>query len=303
MTSSSTSSTLSKNEILAMNLSLGIGLCMLGIKWYAYFITGSVAIFSDAMESVVHQLAVAFAFYSLRVTYRPPDHDHNYGHDKITYFSAGLEGGLIIIAAIVIIGTAIKKMIVGVTLEQLGTGTLLTALAGGINAVLGFYLVKVGKKEKSLIVEANGRHILTDAWTSVGAVIGLSLAAYTGYSIIDPILALLFGSNIIWEGYKLMRSAVGGLMDKSNPEFFNKAESALNEYTTNTGTTFHRLRLRESGNRVYVDFHIVFQDGTMIEDAHRLATEAELCVATAIDHACDITSHLESTDLPEGHID
>jgi predicted Co/Zn/Cd cation transporter (cation efflux family) len=130
MATSSRNFFVSKSEQRALNASLAVGVCMLGLKWYAYAITGSVAIFSDAVESVVHQFAVAFAWYSLRVTYRPPDDEHHYGHDKITYFSAGLEGGLIVVAAIVIIYEAVTKLIVGVTLEQLGIGTALTATAG-----------------------------------------------------------------------------------------------------------------------------------------------------------------------------
>lgn len=303
MASSSQSFSLSPNESRALNISLGIGLLMLGIKWFAYIITGSVAIFSDAMESVVHQFAVAFAWYSLRVTYRPPDNDHHYGHDKITYFSAGLEGGLIIIAAFVIIATAINKLIYGITLERVGSGTFLTAFAGGINAILGWYLLKVGKKERSLIIEANGRHILTDAWTSVGAVAGLLLAYYTKLTIIDPIIALVFGSNIIWEGGKLLRSAVSGLMDKTNPVYQLKAMNALDNFSAEHNVSYHRLRLRESGQRVYVDFHIVFPEGTPIEVAHQTATDAELCVLRVIDHPAEVLSHLEPLNQPEGHDD
>ena len=298
---SSINFSLSKNERLALNISLCVGVVMLGTKWFAYMITGSVAIFSDAMESVVHQFAVAFAWYSLRVTYRPPDKDHHYGHDKITYFSAGLEGGLIIVAAFVIIGEAIHKLIIGITLEQISFGTSLTAGAGLINTVLGYYLKRIGKKEKSLIVEANGRHILTDAWTSFGAVVGLLLAWKTGLYIIDPILALLFGSNIIFEGLKLMRSAVQGLMDHTNDFYENKARAALETFCFEHHISFHRQRLRESGQRVYVDFHIVFPDGTPIETAHQFASEAEQCVVDVIDHPSEVMSHLESEHLPEGH--
>jgi len=160
----------SKPESKAMNISLMIGFLMLALKWSAYLLTGSIAIFSDAMETIVHIAAVGFAWYSLRITYLPADEDHHFGHDKITFFSAGLEGALIILAAIIIIQTSIDKLITGVTLEQIGFGTALTATAAAINTMLGLYLVKTGKNNKSLIIEANGRHILTDAWTSAGAI-------------------------------------------------------------------------------------------------------------------------------------
>ncbi len=303
MASSSEHLALSPAERLSMNLSLGIGLTLLFVKWYAYFVTGSVAIFSDAMESVVHQFAVVFAWYSLRVTYRPPDDEHHYGHDKVSYFSAGFEGALIIVAAIVIIYEAIAKIIHPGTLEQIGFGAGLTAFAGGVNAILALYLIRTGKKKRSMIVEANGRHIMTDAWTSLGAVAGLILAWKTQWYYIDPIIALLFGSNIIFEGVKLIRNAVHGLMDRTNVAYERGAREALSQFCEVHNTSFHRFRLRESGQRVYVDFHIVFQDGTPIEVAHQLATEAELCVVNSIDYAVEVLSHLESTNLPEGHQD
>lgn len=295
--------TLSQSERTALNVSLGVGIAMLAIKWFAYLITGSVAIFSDAMESVVHQFAVAFAWYSLRVSYRPPDSEHNYGHDKITYFSAGFEGGLIIVAAGVIIVSAVLKLIHGTTIEDLGVGTMLTGSAGAINAVLGWYLVRVGKRTRSLIVEANGRHILTDAWTSAGAVVALLIVWKTGLTVIDPLLALFFGANIIREGGKLLRAAVSGLMDSTNPHYYEKAFAALEGFTQQNGVSFHRLRLRESGQRVYVDFHLLFPDGTLIENAHTIATNAERCVLRCIDLPAEVMSHLESMSGHSDHHD
>lgn len=285
-----------------MNLSLGVGIAMLGIKWYAYLRTGSTVILSDALESVVHQLAVVFAWYSLRVSYRPPDANHTYGHDKIAYFSAGFEGGLIGIAALVIISTAIERIISGVELEALGLGTALTAGAGLVNAFLGWYLVHVGKSERSLVVEANGRHILTDAWTSAGAVGGLLAAMGTGWMLFDPLAALLFGAHILLVGYRLIRRAVMGLMDTAEPAAVERARQALEEFRRQHPVlSIHRLRMRESGQRMYVDFHVQFPDGTPIEEAHRLASEAEQCVARALDRPSDVTSHLESSHHPDGH--
>ncbi len=303
MASSSQHFELSKAERISLNISLLVGFAMLFMKWYAYTITGSMAIFSDAMESIVHQFAVVFAWYSLRVTYRPPDDNHHYGHDKITYFSAGFEGALIVVAAIVIVTESISRLLNPTPLEQLGAGVAITAFAGGVNALLGFYLIRVGKRHKSLIVEANGRHIMTDAWTSFGAVIGLLLAWRIGWYYLDPIIALLFGANIIFEGGKLIRNAVHGLMDQSNPEYEQQARAVLDAYCSTHHVSYHRFRLRESGQRVYVDFHLVFPDGTPIEAAHQVATDAELSIVRAIDHSVEVLSHLESTNLPEGHMD
>jgi cation diffusion facilitator family transporter len=276
---------------------------MLGLKWTAYLLTGSIAIFSDAIETIVHIAAVGFAWYSLRITYSPPDEDHHFGHDKITFFSAGLEGALIILAAIVIIQTAIEKLISGVTLEQVGYGTALTATAAVINTILGIFLVKTGKSNNSFIIEANGKHILTDAWTSAGAIAGLLLAFLTGAYWIDPLMALFFGANIIFEGGKLIRRSVQGLMDKTDTVLYAKVNAQLNTTCKERGISFHRLRLRASGNYVYIDFHLQFPDETSIELAHLQATEIEQAIATSVEQPCDIVTHLESTSHhPPDHI-
>lgn len=275
---------------------------MLCVKWYAYLRTSSTVILSDALESVVHQLAVVFAWFSLRWSYRPADENHTYGHDKIAYFSAGFEGGLIGLAAVLIVYTAIEHIIGGVEVEELGLGTALTAGAGAVNALLGWYLVRVGKSERSLVVEANGRHILTDAWTSAGAVGGLIAAMSTGWLLLDPLAALVFGGHILLEGYRLVRRAVLGLMDTADPATVARAQRALEEFRRQHPVlSIHRLRLRESGQRIYVDFHVQFPDGTPIEEAHRLASEAEQRVASALERPSDVTSHLESAEHPEGH--
>lgn len=285
-----------------MNISLITGIFMLGIKWTAYVLTGSAAIFSDAMETIVHIAAVGFASYSIRLTFRPPDDNHHFGHEKISYLSAGMEGGLIILAAIIIIYQATDKIIHGIQLESVGLGTTLTLFAGGINTLLGIYLVRKGRQSRSIILEANGKHILTDAWTSGGAVLGLILASTTGWTIIDPIAALIFGGNIIYEGGKLLRSSVYGLMDTADPEHERSIISTLTEYCNAHDITFHRLRLRESAGKVYVDFHLQFPDGTAIEQAHLLATQAEECVARVIPMTSDVISHLESMNHPPDHI-
>lgn len=276
---------------------------MLALKWSAYLLTGSIAIFSDAMETIVHIAAVGFAWYSLRITYLPADEDHHFGHDKITFFSAGLEGALIILAAIIIIQTSIDKLITGVTLEQIGFGTALTATAAAINTMLGLYLVKTGKNNKSLIIEANGRHILTDAWTSAGAIAGLLLAYLTGSYWIDPLMALFFGANIIFEGGKLIRRSIQGLMDKTDPELFTSVQDILSIQCSLLGITYHRLRLRMSGNIVYIDFHLQFPDETTIESAHLQATQIEQSIQQQVAHPCDIVTHLESTSHhPPDHV-
>ncbi len=289
-------------ERYAMNISLLIGFLMLGIKWSAYTLTGSTAIFSDAMETIVHIAAVSFASFSIRLTYRPPDNNHHFGHEKISYLSAGIEGGLIILAAIIIFYEAIEKILHGITLERVGIGTALTMFAAAINTLLGVYLVHTGKRSNSVIITANGKHILTDAWTSLGAVVGLVAAKLSGVMIIDPIAALIFGGNIVYEGWKLMRNSVNGLMDTADPNYERLVLQTLDEYCKSNEISFHRLRMRETAGKIFIDFHIQFHDGTPIEKAHALATGAENAIAHALPIESDVFTHLESMSQPPNHI-
>lgn len=291
--------TASTEEKLAMNLSLITGFLMLGLKWSAYLITGSSAAFSDALETVVHVAAVSFAAYSLRVAYRPPDSNHHFGHDKIAYFSSGAEGALVMGAGLVIIYSAIQHWITGVHLESIGTGLVFLGLAASINAVLGVYLIREGKKKQSLILSANGKHVLSDVWTSAGAVAGLALAWWTGFTFFDPLVAILSALYIIREGSQIVSHAVAGLMDASNPVLETLAQKALVDFCTIENLTYHRLRLRESGTRIYIDFHLQFPSGFTIEEAHTLATRAEHLVASALPQSADVISHLESAHAPE----
>jgi cation diffusion facilitator family transporter len=286
----------------AMRLSLVIGFGMLGMKVLAFAITGSVAILSDAAESIVHVVAVSFAAYSLWLSLKPPDRSHHYGHDKITFFSAGFEGAMIILAAIYIIYASIHKWLHGLQLENLGKGTLLTLGAALINAALGGYLVWVGKKQRSLILEANGKHVLTDSWTSFGVVTGLGLALLTGYMVLDPILAILVALNILWTGGKLMRQSVGGLMDEGDPTVEIRVRQVLSEMTAPAGVEFHGLRHRHTGNTIWVEFHLLFPQGITLGAAHTLATQVEERIQKEMGTRTEVISHLETLeDHHEAH--
>jgi len=286
----------------AMNLSLATGLLMLVAKWIAYVMTGSSVIFSDAAESVVHVVAVWFAWYALRVGAKPPDDEHPYGHDKVSFFSAGVEGGLICIAAIVIIVSATEKLVVGVELQKLDIGMSITAGAALVNLALGGYLISTGKKNKSLVVEANGRHVMTDVWTSAGAVAGLFIAQWSGMLWLDPAIALLFGANIIWEGGKLVSVSVKGLMDSSDPEKLRRVHEILASFCSEHDCSYHRLRLRSSGNMIHVDYHLMLPDDMTMHEAHTLATACEDLDRKAIDHNTEVFTHLESVSQRDGHV-
>lgn len=299
----STANTSASSSILnrAMNLSLAVGFMMLAAKWIAYVLTGSSVIFSDAAESVVHVVAVWFAWYALRVGSKPPDDEHPYGHDKISYMSAGVEGGLICIAAIIIIVSATNKLVVGVELQKLDVGMSITAGAALVNLALGTYLIRTGRQKKSLVVEANGRHVMTDVWTSAGAIGGLFLAKWTGLLWLDPAFAILFGANIIREGGKLVAVSVKGLMDTSDPQLLERAHATLAAFCSAHGCSYHRLRLRTSGTVVHIDYHLTLPDSTPLIEAHALATRLEEEVRACIDLPSEVFTHLESVTQPDGH--
>jgi cation diffusion facilitator family transporter len=282
--------------IFAMRISLWIGILMLFIKISAYLLTGSAAILSDAAESVVHVLAVVFAAYSLRLSLKPADPDHPYGHAKVSFFSAGFEGAMIIFAALYIIYEAVSKWLSGLYLEHLGIGTSLTALAMGINGFLGIYLVKVGKKRKSIILEANGKHVLTDSWTSLGVIVGLGLTILTGWLPWDPIFAILVALNILYSGFGLIRRSVSGLMDTADPQIHTQLIEILDKETQKHGIGYHHLLHRNLGYLHWVELHLLFPKNTTVSDAHRTATEIEKVIDERLEPGARITTHLESIE-------
>lgn len=276
-----------------MNLSLGIGLVLFVVKVSAYLLTGSAAILSDAAESVVHVAAVFFAAYSLRVSNRPADQDHLYGHAKIAFFSAGFEGAMIILAALYIIYESIHKWMTGLKLENLGAGTLLTASAVLINGALGAYLVWLGRKKGSLILTANGKHVLTDCWTSAAVLVGLGLTLVTRWLPWDPICGIVMAINILVSGTGLIRSALAGLMDQADPAAHRALRDILDRETSRHGISYHELRHRNVGDAQWVEVHFLFPEGISLREAHRTATAIEQAVENTITPRTHVTSHLE----------
>ncbi|MDZ4286415.1 MAG: cation diffusion facilitator family transporter [Prosthecobacter sp.] len=277
----------------AMALSLAAGFVMLVLKVSAYLLTGSAAILGDAAESVVHIIAVAFAAFSVWLAEQPADQNHPYGHSKIAFFSAGVEGVLIVAAAVYISYASVIRWIGGLGVTHLGMGVSLTVATIVINGALGFYLIHTGRKHDSLIIKANGKHVLTDGWTSLGAVIGLALVALTGQFWWDPLCGLIMAGNILVSGYGLLRQSVTGLMDEADSTLASELEIALNRETRQRGVSFHALRHRNAGQAHYVDVHFLFPDEMLLKEAHRLATEIEAAVEKSVDKQVHITTHLE----------
>ena len=292
---------------LMMNISLATGFFMLAIKMYAAVVTGSAAILSDAAESVVHVVAVTFAAWSLRVARRRSDKSHQFGYDRITFFSAGFEGAMIILAAAYILFEAVKKILSGPEIQELGLGTAISAMVVVINGLLGFTLIWSGKKNGSLIVEANGRHVLTDSVTSLGVMIGLLLCMFgknPWFSSLyfDPIFAILAALNILKEGFSLVRRSYLGLMDTVTESEQVTLEKNIHEICLSQGVHMHELRVRNSGSRYWFQFHLIFEDTVLLAEAHATATEIEKQVVTAYPNA-DVTTHLETqTSHDEAHL-
>ena len=284
-------------QMFAIRLSFAFGILMLAIKWYAYHLTGSTAILSDASESIIHIIGVGFAVFSLWYSFQPADEEHTYGHHKISYFSAGFEGALIILAAIFIIYISVKRLIFGIEISNLDQGTYFTFGASVINLILGGYLVWKGKKSKSIILIANGKHVLTDSWTSFGVVAGLLLTWLTGWLPFDPIVAIAAALNILWAGGKLVRQSIGGLMDEGNKDTADAIKNILDHETNSRGLEYHQLRYRESGNVLWLEFHLLFPKGTLLEDAHNTATELELNIKKNLNSQSNIITHLEPLEL------
>ena len=282
-----------KAAYFAMRLSLAVGICLLALKAYAYYVTGSAAILSDAAESVVHNIAVGFAAYSLHLSMKPADREHPYGHDRISFFSAGFEGMMIVLAAVYIIYEAIHKWMAGLRLENVDAGIWFITLAATITTVVGLFLVRRGKKLHLIVLEANGKHVLTDSWTSFGVIAALLLTKWTGWLPFDPIIAILVALNILFSGAKLMRRSIGGLMDETDPEVNGILETILHRESDRYHIQFHHLRHRNAGNKLLVEFHLLFEDNVTVAEAHETATIIENQIHEAFPYPTEVLSHLE----------
>jgi cation diffusion facilitator family transporter len=285
-----------RDSRFAMRLSLAFGLVMLIGKTTAYFMTHSAAIFSDAAESVIHVIAVAFASFSLRLSTRSASPQFLYGYERITFFSAGFEGALIIVAAIAILFESIRKWMTGLRIEHLGAGVLLVLIAGILNAGLGYYLLRIGRRTHSLILEANGKHVLTDSWTSFGVVLGLMLVLLTGWKPFDPIVAIVVAINILWSGGTLVWRSAVGLLDYSDPQAGRKIRDQLDIICSDLSIQYHGVRFRTTGYRQIIEVHLLFPQMTPVSEAHRLATLVEERLPASLGMPAEVITHLESLE-------
>lgn len=278
-------------------LSVGAALLTIGIKFAAYLVTGSVGLLSDALEGIVNLVAALVVLITLKIVEQPPDEIHQYGHDKAEYFSSGIEGTLIIIASLSILAASIQRLLKPQPIEQIGLGLFLALAASGINFFVGQLLIRTGKKHDSITLEADGKHLMSDVWTSVGVVIGVTFAAITGLDWLDPVIALLVGLKIGWEGLLIFRRSTEGLMDAAiAPQEKTIVENVLNEYCQD-GIEWHALRTRQSGARRFISVHILVPGSWTIQQGHDLAEHIEDDIRRQINH-CSVFTHVEPIEDP-----
>jgi len=260
----------------AARLSLLVALWVLGLKALAYLLTGSVALLSDALESTVNVAAALLALFAIRFAQRPPDETHPFGHSKAEYFSAVLEGVLVVLAALLIAKESIPRLLHPRPLGDLGPGLLVSLLASLINGLLAWHLLRQGRRLRSPALTADGYHVLSDVLTSVGVLAGVSLAWATGLWVLDPLLALLVAGNILLMGFRLVRQSVGGLMDEGlSPAEVGRIRKTIAEALGGRALEVHDLKTRKAGNRAFLEFHLVVPGSMTVEEAHRLCDELE----------------------------
>ncbi|GDX31932.1 transporter [Actinomycetes bacterium] len=287
-------------------LSIAAAIATIALKYWAYLLTDSVGLLSDALESVVNLIAAVVALIALIIAARPADRTHHYGHGKVEYFSAGIEGLMIVVAAIVILYSAVERLLHPQPLEALGIGLLITLIATGVNAAAGWLILRAGRLHRSVTLVADGKHLMTDVWTSIGVFIGVGLVALTGWLPLDSIVAIAVGLNILWTGFGLARICVHGLMDRA----LNAADEAsvidvLNSFVSQYSQgelAFHALKTRASGQQRFISMHVLVPGRWTVEAGHDLVEKVESAIAIALPGS-QIQTHLEPIEDPRSYDD
>jgi len=287
-------------------LSIAAAITTIALKAGAYVLTGSVGLLSDAIEAIINLVAAFMALWMLTIAARPPDEIHMFGHGKAEYFSSTVEGILILVAAGGIAYTAVERLLEPVPLTQLGTGLAISFTAALANFIVSRILLRAGDKYRSITLEADGQHLMTDVWTSVAVIVGVGAMALTGWQILDPLIALGVAANIVWTGIQLVRRSVAGLMDASLSEKDQqKIETVLSKYREK-GIEFHALRTRQAASRRFVSVHVLVPGEWTVHDSHHVAEDLESDIREVIRDAVVFT-HLEPVEdelsLQDIHLD
>jgi cation diffusion facilitator family transporter len=285
-----------------MFLSIGAALVTMGVKFIGYFLTGSVGLFADAAESVVNLVAALVGLWAITLAARPADEDHTYGHTKSEYFSSGVEGALILVAALVIIVEAIPRLLHPHPLEQVGLGLAFSIAGAVINGVLAWFMLRAGKRLRSITLEADAHHLFADVFTTAGVLVGVLLVALTGWLILDPIIALLVALNVIWTGIRLLRQTGLGLLDTAlSKEDVKQIETVFETYRAQ-GIQFHALRTRQAASRRFISFHVLVPGTWTVFKGHAICEEIELTLRNALPETTVFT-HLEPREDPASFAD
>jgi cation diffusion facilitator family transporter len=287
-----------KTSIFAIRvaaISIAIALVVLGLKYVAWVLTGSVALLSDALESIINVAAALFAFIALQVASRPADENHPFGHSKAEYFSAVIEGVLIVLAAILIIREAYPKLANPVALELPVLGLLMNGLASVINGAWAVFLIHRGRVWRSIALSADGKHLMTDVLTSIGVLLGVGLAAVTHWAILDPAMAIFVAINILWSGWGLIRGSVDGLMDAAaSPEMVARVRRLVSEHATGA-LEAHDFRTRHAGRTIFIEFHLVVPDAMSVLESHKICDRIEAALQDEVEGAI-VTIHVEPAE-------
>ena len=283
-------------------LAVAAALATMTVKFIGYFLTGSVGLFSDAAESVVNLVAALVALWAITLAARPADEEHTYGHTKSEYFSSGVEGALIVVAALIIAVEAIPRLLHPQPLEQVGLGLAFAASGAVINGVLAWFMLRAGKQQRSIVLQADTRHLFADVITTAGVLVGVLLVAVTGWLILDPMVALLVAANIIWTGARLLHETGLGLLDTALPkEDLEHITTILEDYRAQ-GIVFHALRSRQAGSRRFVSFHVLVPGTWTVLKGHSMCEAIELAIRSSLPETTVFT-HLEPREDPTSFAD
>ena len=283
-------------------LSIAAALATILLKSGAWWLTGSVGLLSDAIESLVNLAGALMALWMLTIAAQPADDDHFYGHGKAEYFSSGFEGLLILAAAIGIGWAAVERLLHPQALEQVGVGLGISVIASVINLLTALVLLRAGREHRSITLEADAHHLLTDVWTSVGVILGVAAVWLTGWLWLDPLLALLVAANIIWTGVRLVSRSAAGLMDAALTTDQQSALAAVMETHRRQGIDFHALWTRQAGSRVFISVHVLVPGRWTVKQGHDLVERIEAEMRAALPHA-HVLTHLEPIEDPLSQAD
>jgi len=283
-------------------LSIVAALLTIGLKLGAYLLTGSVGLFSDAAESVVNLVAAVAALWALLYASRPPDEEHAFGHDKAEYFSSGLESALILIAAVWIGITAWDRLMDPQPLHNVGIGLSITLIAAAINGGVALVILRAGRRLRSITLQADAQHLLTDVWTSLGVVLGIATVQLTGWLVLDPLIGLLVTANILWTGVRLLRDTAQGLLDRALPPEDREVISRVLSRYEEKGIKFHALRTRASGPRRFISMHVLVPGEWTVQQGHDLSEQIERGLAEALPQSTFFI-HIEPSEDPASFAD